>query len=633
MNTKTIKFDLNKYKLYEKIKAKQGDTKSRFLLFQLLDGSIPFNLTNRSVRAYMVKPDGKEIFNDLIINNYSLGYCTLELTNQVLAVSGTVKIELMVTEEDKKLTSSVFELEVVKSINSEKSIVSTNEFTALLNGLASLSEYDNYKNSVKSMEINKADKAKVEEKFGEVYEQLEHIETQNKDINLFTQAPLPAKQGISTNSYKLALKNNSKNLKIVQKANLGYIMHTFINGEGDTSSSSVGGSWGLLRLRASEMIANCFLWKEPIPKEGVLTKSIVASDFNSIEGSLVVPQTANNVTNNVGLALYDIEVGESFEFEMTATSNDNANIFYLSNTNRSRNVDICINGIIVKNIDTNKGYVDGYYVTEDFKVPTSVTSYPKYTIKITNNGDKKFSFCCFNFKKLEEFNGEYIDSYKIYRIKKYFIDNIGASDYAISDKDLGKWCGSYHGGETSEMCKISWNKLKLGLDYREVIENFNDILDNTFTIVKDLKIIQQTNINNKAKMTSIFDFNIDGTLNMNFGLNNNTIKASNIYTSLTCTSPDFKSISYPEIKGISVNDNTNIKVQNGYVEQSTDDLTRKLGIRFTMYNNFYNTLGVYILNNTNYSKLYYGAIAGYNDGVIIPNLTFSKALDFYNLSL
>lgn len=147
MNTKIIKLDLNR-RLYDKIIAKQGDTKSRFLLFQLLDGSIPFYLTNRSVRAYMVKPDGKEIFNDLIINNYSLGYCTLELTNQVLAVPGTVKIELMVTEEDRKLTSSVFELEVIKSINSEKSIVSTNEFTALLNGLSSLSEYDNYKNEI-----------------------------------------------------------------------------------------------------------------------------------------------------------------------------------------------------------------------------------------------------------------------------------------------------------------------------------------------------------------------------------------------------------------------------------------------------------------------------------------------------
>ena len=146
MNTKIIKLDLNR-RLYDKIIAKQGDTKSRFLLFQLLDGSIAFNLTNRSVRAYMVKPDGKEIFNDLIINN-SLGYCTLELTNQVLAVPGTVKIELMVTEEDRKLTSSVFELEVIKSINSEKSIVSTNEFTALINGLSSLSEYDNYKNEI-----------------------------------------------------------------------------------------------------------------------------------------------------------------------------------------------------------------------------------------------------------------------------------------------------------------------------------------------------------------------------------------------------------------------------------------------------------------------------------------------------
>lgn len=210
MNTKIIKFDLNKYKLYENIKAKQKDTKSRFLLFQLLDGSIPFDLTNRSVRAYMIKPDGNEIFNDLIINNYSLGYCTLELTNQVLAVPGKVKIELMITEEDKKLTSSIFELEVIKSINSEKSIVSTNEFTALLNGLASLSEYDNYKNSVKAMELNKADKATVEEKFISVEEKIknnsEQLDTKanKKEVeelseqfrNIFIQSTIPtAREG------------------------------------------------------------------------------------------------------------------------------------------------------------------------------------------------------------------------------------------------------------------------------------------------------------------------------------------------------------------------------------------------------------------------------------------------------
>lgn len=177
MITKVIKLDINK-NLYEKIKAKQGDTKSRFLLFQLLDGSMPFNLENRSVRAYMLKPDSTEVFNDLIINNKNTGHCTLELTNQVLAVAGIVKIELMIIENDKKITSSIFELQVDKSINSENSIVSTNEFNALLNGLASLSEYDNYKEKAKKV-------PELEENIQELGSQLETIESEKADKELF----------------------------------------------------------------------------------------------------------------------------------------------------------------------------------------------------------------------------------------------------------------------------------------------------------------------------------------------------------------------------------------------------------------------------------------------------------------
>ena len=142
MNTKIIKFDLNKYKLYEKIKAKQGDTKSRFLLFNLLDGSIPFSLENRSVRVYAVKPDRTEVFNDLIITDAAKGYCILELTTQMLAVAGTVKLELMVIEEDKKLTSNIFYMDVKESINSEKAVVSTNEFGALLTALQDVDNWN-----------------------------------------------------------------------------------------------------------------------------------------------------------------------------------------------------------------------------------------------------------------------------------------------------------------------------------------------------------------------------------------------------------------------------------------------------------------------------------------------------------
>ena len=147
MNTKIIKFDINK-NLYDTLIAKQGDTKSRFLLFNLLDGSIPFSLENRSVRVYAIKPDGTEVFNDLIITDATKGYCILELTTQILAVAGTVKLELMVIENEKKLTSNIFYMSVKESINSEKAIVSTNEFGALLTALSSLNEYDNYKKEI-----------------------------------------------------------------------------------------------------------------------------------------------------------------------------------------------------------------------------------------------------------------------------------------------------------------------------------------------------------------------------------------------------------------------------------------------------------------------------------------------------
>lgn len=171
MNTKIIKFDINK-NLYNTLIAKQGDTKSRFLLFNLLDGSIPFSLENRSVRVYAVKPDRTEVFNDLIITDAAKGYCILELTTQILAVAGTVKLELMVIEEDKKLTSSIFYMDVKASINSEKAVVSTNEFGALLTALSSLNEYDNYKKEIAAARDGEAN---LLTKVKKIDEQLDNI--------------------------------------------------------------------------------------------------------------------------------------------------------------------------------------------------------------------------------------------------------------------------------------------------------------------------------------------------------------------------------------------------------------------------------------------------------------------------
>lgn len=150
MNTKIIKLDINN-KMYETITAKQGDTESRFLLFHLFDASLPFDLTEKSVRVYGIKADGTKIFNDLVINDVKKGYCTLKLTNQMLAIAGLVKLELVIYSGNKKLSSIPFVLNVISSLNSDDAVVSTNEFTALMNGLAALSEYDIYKSNAKQV--------------------------------------------------------------------------------------------------------------------------------------------------------------------------------------------------------------------------------------------------------------------------------------------------------------------------------------------------------------------------------------------------------------------------------------------------------------------------------------------------
>ena len=148
MIAKVVNVDLHQ-PIYEKLTAKQGDVASRYLLFHLLDGDKPFDLTGKTVRVYAIKPDGKEVFNDLAVNDTDKGYCTLELTSQMLALSGIVKMELVVIELDKKLTSIPFNLKVLPSINSDNAIVSTNEFSALEAALSSLQEYNNYKKEIK----------------------------------------------------------------------------------------------------------------------------------------------------------------------------------------------------------------------------------------------------------------------------------------------------------------------------------------------------------------------------------------------------------------------------------------------------------------------------------------------------
>lgn len=137
--------------------TQQGDT-ARVLTFNILDKGVPFNLTGKTVRAKILKPDNMKCYNDLTITNATGGECDLKLTNQVLAVAGKVNCQLEIKEGEELLSTIIFPIDVEPSIDINGAAESTNEFTALLNGIIKLDEWDKY---------FKEASGKIEEKYTE----------------------------------------------------------------------------------------------------------------------------------------------------------------------------------------------------------------------------------------------------------------------------------------------------------------------------------------------------------------------------------------------------------------------------------------------------------------------------------
>lgn len=123
--------------------AQQGDT-ARVLTFNILDNGVPFSLQGKTVRAKIVKPDNTKCYNDLTITNATNGECTLNLTNQILAVAGKVNCQLEIKEGEELLSTIIFSIDVEPGIDVTGAVESSNEFTALQNGLTKLDEWDKY---------------------------------------------------------------------------------------------------------------------------------------------------------------------------------------------------------------------------------------------------------------------------------------------------------------------------------------------------------------------------------------------------------------------------------------------------------------------------------------------------------
>lgn len=119
--------------IHSAVTAVAQDTMSRYLDCSLYNNGITLDLTGHMAQLYITKKDGTIVVTHGEIKDAAAGRVQFELTNQALAVSGDLDLQIVLTSSaGEVLSSEIFKLHVLPSIRNDEAIESTNEFGALV---------------------------------------------------------------------------------------------------------------------------------------------------------------------------------------------------------------------------------------------------------------------------------------------------------------------------------------------------------------------------------------------------------------------------------------------------------------------------------------------------------------------
>jgi hypothetical protein len=464
------------------------------------------------------------------------------------------------------------------------------------------------------------------------------------NYTIYPQSPKPQKIGPRTCSYKIIHKTSANELQIIQKTNKGYVHYTFAKNTGASGEGDYGINHELIRLIRARHIQDAYVYKDvSTPTSGSVTVQYAPGLFNTIESLLFyLPQRddAKSISsqNGNGVGCYKIAASSEVSYTLKVNKKKKANALFMCTPGGSQDVQIFVNNVLVKSFNPRALVTSGgnSMALIEFELPSKANTSDTVTVKIRNNSGAGDAYlCALNFFELKDYDGQDISDYKCFgSAKSGWIENSGASDYALYDADTRKWFGSYHGGEISELDRILWeNGSVRGDEYSLSHVQFATINVGEWKVQKYFEIYQQTSLaNGKAKMVSKFDFNTDGTIEMDFGYYDGQVNLGTFYTALTCTSVNFNYLFYPRyyyFGNTPTNTYYTFPVTEGRISQVSSTDVLQLDIRFTKFNNRYDSRGPTIADNDAYRKFYYGPIYGQSSNPVkLTALTFSKGLDF-----
>lgn len=150
-NVQRIQIELDGSAPFEYVVAKAGEKESRIVEVTLLENKKEFTIpagTTAKIKYY--KPDGKFVLNNATINGNVI---TVTYTEQMLAVSGTGRGEIVLYNGTAVLRSATYYTKITPTVYKENGLISDNEFLDMTESIIAMNKQtDKAINATKSAE-------------------------------------------------------------------------------------------------------------------------------------------------------------------------------------------------------------------------------------------------------------------------------------------------------------------------------------------------------------------------------------------------------------------------------------------------------------------------------------------------
>ena len=134
----------------------RGEAAARTVHVQLKEQGNAVDLTDKEVRVYMLTPNGSRIFSDCVLEDAKNGKLSFPITAKALEHRGLVECELWISgDSGMVLKVTGLKLEVRESIMDEDAIEGSDEFSALVEMLGSMKQWESEEEARKKAEAER----------------------------------------------------------------------------------------------------------------------------------------------------------------------------------------------------------------------------------------------------------------------------------------------------------------------------------------------------------------------------------------------------------------------------------------------------------------------------------------------